>query len=133
MKQSMKKIKIPVLLIFSLFFFLSCKQSATIQPLFSATGYWRDQSTLESVGILNRPDGTSRLYILTNNDTAFAMHTYDGTYSVHGNTFRFQSFNCGDGAVIYMETKRNLSGSMSGFMVTRLYPEKERGLSFSHK
>ena len=100
---------------------LSCNREKNQPPSFSATGFWEENSLFGSIGILNRPDGTSRLYLMDQSDTAKAMRKYDGVYAVHGNTYRFQTLANREGIDICLETSRNPSGKMSGVLSTQSY------------
>lgn len=72
-----------------LFFTLYCVACKKDNPSFSAAGYWR--GTLQNVrtDILNRNDGSSRLYAhIRNSDTATAFLRYEGKYTVKDGVFR---------------------------------------------
>jgi hypothetical protein len=100
---------------------LSCHREKDQPPAFSATGFWEENSLFGSIGILNRPDGTSRLYLMDQSDTTAAMRKYDGVYSVHGNTYRFQTLANREGIDINLETSRNAAGNMTGVLSTQSY------------
>src|SRR5436190_24285063 len=100
-----KKAKTPAVVILVMSLFFSCKNNRDTAPSFFATGYWRGHLSMGSnIGIINRPDGTSRLYLSTNFDTTTALHKYDGTYTIRKDTFRFQPYSDTDGTDFYMET-----------------------------
>ena len=110
---------IPLMLWAPLLF--ACNRQKNQPPAFSATGFWEEYSLFGSIGILNRPDGTSRLYLMDRSDTSAAMRKYDGVYSVHGNTYRFQTLANREGIDICLETSRNASGKMAGVLSTQSY------------
>ena len=102
---------------------LACNRERNQPPAFSATGFWEENSLFGSIGILNRPDGTSRLYLMNQSDTSTAMRKYDGVYSVHGNSYRFQTLDNREGIDICLETSRNASGKMTGMLSTQSYKQ----------
>ena|SRR5258706_11743600 len=112
-----------VLIILSLLILDSCKKDKNISPAFSAPGYWRGNLSIDPtvvVGIVNKPNGTSRYYLLSRNlDTATAPLKYDGTYTVDKDIFhaeyRFDSTNFTDH--LSLETTRTASNSMEGVIV----------------
>jgi hypothetical protein len=114
-------IKKILLLIFWSPVFLACNREKDRPAAFSATGFWEENSAFGSIGILNRPDGTSRLYLMDQSDTSAAMRKYDGVYSVHGDTYRFQTLANREGIDICLETSRNASGKMTGVLSTQSY------------
>jgi hypothetical protein len=68
------------------------------------------------MGILNRPDGTSRFYNLTGNlDTTVAVIKYDGTYTVKDDVF-ISDYN-NSGGHFHIETSRTTSNSMTGVLL----------------
>ena len=105
----------------------SCKNDKKAMPSFSATGYWRGNASPVPIAILNRPDRTSRLYLLNNTDTASIMHKYDGSYTINQDVFRFQSYPNKDSIEFYVETRYSSSGSMSGVFLMCSSSEK-RGI-----
>ena len=123
----MKKITI---VMFVLLPFFSCKKNMNTAPSFSAEGYWTGHSSPINIGILNRRNGTSRLYLLSDSDTASVSSKYDGTYSVHGNIFCFKSDADIDSVNLYMKTTYNSSGSMSGILTIRSSVENKSSISF---
>ena len=102
---------------------LCCNSGKNQPPAFSATGFWEENSLFGSVGILNRADGTGRLYMMNESDTAKALHKYDGVYAVHGNTYRFQTLANREGIDICLESSRDASGKMSGVLSTQSYKQ----------
>jgi len=108
----------------------SCSREKNEAPAFSATGFWKENSLFGSIGILNRPDGTSRLYLMDKLDTASAIRKYDGVYSVHGNTYRFRTMANREGIDISLETSRNPSGNMTGMLSTQSFRQLVANTSF---
>ena len=84
----MKKMFITATLV-SLILFLSCKKDT---PSFSAAGFWKGNLFYYTSALLNRPDGTARMYAKIpgpgGTDTASAEFKYDGTFTVSGNIYR---------------------------------------------
>jgi hypothetical protein len=113
----MKKINATIMIIAAMSFLISCKKEKEIAPTFSATGYWVGNfGVFEVMGVLNRPDGTSRFYSLTGNlDTTRVVTRYDGTYKVKGDIFTSDYFS-GDGQ-LHLETSRTTSNSMTGVLI----------------
>ena len=107
----------------SCLFIFSCNRAKNEAPAFSATGFWKENSIFGSIGILNRPDGTSRLYLMDKADTASALRKYDGVYTVHGDTYHFRTMANREGIDISLETSRNPSGYMTGMLSTRSYKQ----------
>jgi len=86
--------------------------------VFSPEGYWTGKfGFFEDMGVLNRPDGTSRFYALStgNPDTAVAPLKFDGTYTVRGNVFHADYTDTRN--TIHLETSHTTSNSMSGVLV----------------
>jgi len=114
----MKKINATLVIIAALNFLVSCKKEKDIAPAsFSATGYWVGNfGIFDVIGILNRPDGTSRLYSLTGNlDTTRAGIKFDGTYTVRGDVFSSNYFS--EGGQIHLETSHTTFNSMTGVLI----------------
>lgn len=67
----------------------SCKKETTEQvTAFNPVGYWRGNAAQHHTAILNKSDGTSRIYFrIFGVDTAGAT-IGDGTYTVTGNSFK---------------------------------------------
>jgi hypothetical protein len=118
----MNRITIFIALIASITLF-SCNKNNDREPIpgFSAEGFWRGSlSSGTGIAVLNRDNGTSRLYILTtSSDTATAFVKHDGEYgSNHGTQGYFHSeYLTHDGASIdhfIVETTRASGSSMLG-------------------
>lgn len=85
------KVMFCLLILFSGF---ACKKETSS---FSAAGYWR--GTLQNVrtDILNREDGSSRLYAhIRSSDTSDPALKYEGKYTVTGEVFRAVYSQAGD-------------------------------------
>ena len=126
----MKKIKDIIVVTTFLLPLFSCKKNMNTAPSFSAEGYWTGHSSPINIGILNRRNGTSRLYLLSDSDTASVSSKYDGTYSVDGNVFRFKSDAHIDTVNLFMKTTYSSSGSMSGVLTIRSSSENKPAISF---
>jgi hypothetical protein len=128
--MNMKKISATLIIIPVLILLISCKKDRDIAPAFSAMGFWVGNfGVFEVMGVLNRPDGTSRFYSLTGNlDTTRAVTKYDGTYKVKGDIFTSDYFS-GDGR-LHLETSRTTSNSMTGVLILS-NPSQNIGNAFS--
>jgi hypothetical protein len=126
----MKKIKKAIVVLALITGFVSCKKNVNNNPSFSAIGYWTGNSSPIRIGILNRMDGTSRLYILTGSDTSDSRFKYEGFYTVKGDIFCFRSFPGNDGNEFFMRTIHNSSGSMSGKLKIRILPESDLNIFY---
>jgi hypothetical protein len=109
----MKKMFITATL-FSLILLLSCKKDT---PSFSATGYWKGNLFYYTSALLNRPDGTTRMYAKIpgpgSTDTASAEFKYDGTFTVSENVYRAVIFQGGPDSLI-LESTSTSAKTMSG-------------------
>jgi hypothetical protein len=120
----MKRIKTIVMIVPALLFLSSCqkdkdKNNNASLP-FSPAGYWVGTMNPGSIEILNRPDGSSRLYLLVNNhDTASTSSKFDGTYSAGSNSFYFQSSTRTDGTTVHMQTTQATPTFMSGVFILK--------------
>ena len=71
---------------------LSCTKEK-VQQNFSPVGFWRGNAYLFHTAVLNKPDGSARIYFrITGIDTANAIKA-DGFYSVSGNSFKVTGVN----------------------------------------
>jgi hypothetical protein len=116
----MKKIKTLLLIVPALFFLVSCQKDKDKNGTlpFSPIGYWTGTMNPGSIEILNRPDGSSRLYFLVNNhDTASASGKFDGLYSAGSNSFYFQSSQRTDGISVHMQTSQATTTFMTGVFI----------------
>src|SRR5678816_1485978 len=68
----------------------ACKKETVSAGNFSPFGYWKGYWYAYNTAILNRVNGTSRVYILIPNgdDTASAVYKIEGKFSVNGSVFR---------------------------------------------
>jgi len=117
-KNNMKKLNTALVIIPVLILIISCKKDNDTASVLSPEGYWTGNfGFFESMGILNRPDGTSRFYQLStgNPDTARAPLKLDGTYTVWGNVFHADYSDTRN--TVHLETSHTTSNSMSGVLV----------------
>jgi len=109
----MKKIFITATL-FSLILLLSCKKDT---PPFPAVGYWKGNIIYYVATLVNRENGTTRMYVKVPGpgatDTASAEFNYDGTFTVSGNVYRAVIAPPGSDSII-LETTSTSPGFMSG-------------------
>jgi hypothetical protein len=117
--QSCKSKSVLLAVMLAALILFSCKKDKDDAPGFSATGYWRGYFSLgsgtSSIGILNRENGTCRLYgMIGSIDTATASEKVNGTYTMTGNFYRGIFPYSPPGDTIFFETTNILSYSMSG-------------------
>lgn len=99
----------------------SCKKEVPEQS-FNPNGYWRGNAYIIHLGILNRPDGTSRLYFRTFGlDTAGAT-IGEGTYTMSGNTFK-ASYTTTGGTEMFIESLSVSDKQITGVFFTSGTPE----------
>jgi hypothetical protein len=114
----MKKLNAAFFIIPVLILIISCKKDNDTAPVLAPEGYWAGNfGFFENMGILNRPDGSSRFYTLLagNPDTARAPLKMEGTYTVRGNVFHADYSDTRN--TIRLETSHTTSNSMSGVLV----------------
>ena len=109
----MKSIKITTAIFVMVLLVSACKKEHQ-EPLasFKPDGFWRGNAAHHHMGILNRPDGTSRFYYrIYGLDTAGAT-IGNGRYSLNGNSFKAEYIMSG-GQTMYLE-----SGSLADKQIT---------------
>jgi hypothetical protein len=68
-------------------FITACKKENDT-PAFKPQGFWRGNAYLYHAAILNRPNGTSRLYfVIPGTDTSKAQTKLEGTHSMNQGKF----------------------------------------------
>ena len=109
----MKTPIVTMLALVSVFFYKKEYEDAT---QFTATGYWKGSSNASAgINILNRADGTSRVYFLAGNlDTATAVKKLDGRYTVNNDVFRSHYADSAAIDFIDVQTSHTASNSMDG-------------------
>src|SRR5688500_9094488 len=116
----MKKIFITTTL-FSLILLLSCKKDT---PSFSAVGFWKGNLFYYVSALVNREDGTTRMYAKIpgeeGTDTAAAEFKYDGTFTVIGNVYRAVIAPAGSDSIV-LETTSASPGHTSGRASNPIY------------
>ncbi len=106
----MKKVIIVVSLCLAVFFIaFRLKDDKMVKPL--PEGFWRGYWNLYNAAVLNRNDGTSRLYLLFSDDTS-AAYKYDGEW--HTGSSAFVASYPYDKERLYMEGSNNKAGIMKG-------------------
>ena len=84
-------------------------------------GNWSGFIYVYNTILINRPDGTSRLYLrVPFNDTAAAEGKYDGIYTYTGNKFFAEYSTDNDSA--YLVSTHIASGIMTGMMTLKAAP-----------
>jgi hypothetical protein len=117
---AMKKRSITISMCMAVLLTAACKKENDI-PSFSPAGYWRGNAFIYHTAILNRADGTSRLYyVIPGTDTANALLKREGTYTVAGGSFRGIYFY---NDTIFLETYAASANLMSGLLISSLTGE----------
>jgi hypothetical protein len=117
----MKKILKPffpfVMLVSGMILCFSCQKNSNPLPAFSAPGYWMGSFFAgATIAILNRPDGTGRVYLLTilGQDTATPGVKLDGTFNVKGDIFAANYIDTSGAVSINLQSSHTSSNSMDG-------------------
>ena len=120
----MKVAKISPIFIPVLPLLFSRKKDKDTMPSFSNTGYWMGYlSSGDNIGMITRPDGTCRLYVLKDNpegtEDISSLQKFEGIYRINEDVFYAdQSFKSSRGHNrLSMETSRTTSNSMTGVIV----------------
>lgn len=111
----MRRINTFAIVIPALLFFFACTKNVDVPPTFSPVGYW--EGPLFSgiiVGILNRPDGSSRVYLVQGGDTTSTFTSMEGRYSVREDIFQANYVDSAGVNYINIETARTTARSMNG-------------------
>ncbi len=107
----MKQLTFAVLVILTA---ISCKKE---KPQYSATGYWAGNVYIAHAAVLNRPDGSCKLYhSMPMGDTTKNPTTAEGHYTVKGNVYRADFYNDPvQSVLIFAELKsaKKMAGQMS--------------------
>src|SRR5580765_237805 len=117
MKRMLKKCWLFVILVPGLTLCFSCKKNSNPGPVFSAPGYWTGSFfSGATLGVLNRADGTGRVYLLTTGsaDTSAQNIKLDGTYSVQRDIFAANYIDTSGTVYINLQSSRNSSNSIDG-------------------
>jgi hypothetical protein len=114
----MKKIKNFLIVVPVLVFFISCQKEKVAPPsAFSAVGFWSGSFAGGPlvIDILNRPDGTARIYLRVTTDTALAANRFDGTFTVTGDDYRAQAHD--SNLIMKVQTLHTTTTSMEGIVL----------------
>jgi hypothetical protein len=107
----MQKFKMIASICFAVYMMTACKKET--QNKFSAIGYWRGNIYISNAALLNRPDGTCRLYHdIKLNDTADAAKG-EGTYEVTGSSYKAEIFD-GNNLVMILISETTDPDKMTG-------------------
>ena len=105
---------------------IACKKEK--ETPFSAVGLWKGNMFAYSCKLLNRPDGTARLYLLMPDyDTSKAQNKYDGVYTASNYAYTAVYFSETD--TITFETRTVLPQSISG--IANIFSQSSTGLVLS--
>lgn len=103
----------------------SCKKDKDDPPVdnssgFSAPGFWRGviagRTATLGFGVLNRANGTCRVYDLANGPDTTQVAKLDGTYTVTGDYYRAHIPGAGPGNSIFLETTSTTARIMKGII-----------------
>ena len=86
----MKTIKNFLIVTAMIVFFISCQKEKVAPPAaFSAVGFWSGSFAGGPlvIDILNRPNGTARVYLRVTTDTASSANKLDGTFTVTSDNY----------------------------------------------
>ena len=117
MKRMLSQFCMSSILISGLSLGFSCQKNSNQTPAFSAPGYWAGSFfSGATIAILNRSDGTSRVYLLTTLgvDTSSGGVKLDGTFSVQGNIFSANYIDSVGLTYINVQSERTSSNSIDG-------------------
>ena len=106
-----------LLLFFAITAMISCKKDT--DPRFSARGFWKGNVFVYVCALMNRENGTMRMYVkipgAAGTDTAHAAYMYNGRYWVDGNVYRAMC-SLGGTDSLFIESSSVSPGHMSGKM-----------------
>lgn len=119
--------QIPVLIICTLAVLMqpACTKEKEDGPKFLAPGYWRGNAFIYHTAILNRSNGTSRLYyVIQGYDTTLSLLTKEGVYSVNNGVFKAAyPYGGGTDDSIFIESTTVSPSDMSGLLISSLTGE----------
>jgi hypothetical protein len=114
----MKKIITVVCICLTMFFIaFRIKDNKVEKPL--QEGFWKGYWYIYNAALLNRKDGTSRLYLLFLNDTSSA-YKYDGKWNVNSRAFN-ASYAYGNER-LYLNGINRAAGIMKGNSIHKELP-----------
>jgi hypothetical protein len=114
----MKKMNVFLVVSVMLTLLISCqKEKVTPPSVFSAVGFWSGAfaSGPLIIDILNRPDGTTRIYLRVTTDTALAANRFDGAFTVTGDDYRAQAHD--SNLIMKVQTLHTTTTSMEGIVL----------------
>lgn len=116
----MKKGTIMIAICTTVLLITSCKkeicEKETGESKFAAAGYWRGYVLNLNSAILNREDGSSRIYLqIPGADTANAVIAWDRHFTVPGGLFKATYLKGTD--TIFVDTTTATPNSMSGALI----------------
>jgi hypothetical protein len=97
---------------------ISCKKENET-PAFKPEGFWRGNAYLYHAAILNRQNGTSRLYfVIPGTDTAKSLTKLEGTYSMNQGKFLAVFHDPAD--TLFIESTSTSATVLSGLVLSTL-------------
>jgi hypothetical protein len=93
---------------------IACKKET---PAFKPEGFWRGNAYLYHAAILNRPNGTSRLYfVIPGTDTAKAGSRLEGSHSMNKGKFTAIFYEASDTLIV--ESTSTSANVLSGLVIS---------------
>jgi len=117
MKKMPKQRWLFVILVPGLIQCFSCSKNSNPGSVFSAPGYWTGSFfSGATLAILNRADGTGRIYLLTtgSTDTSAQFVKLDGSYNVQGDIYSANFIDTSGSIYVNMESSRTTPNSIEG-------------------
>ena len=101
----------------AIFLMTQCSKNEGLE--FSPIGFWRGNAFVSHTGILNNPNGTSRIYYrIPGADTAHAQLIQDGTYTMTNGCFKAKyPYNNTD--TLFIESTSASANALSGLWSSR--------------
>lgn len=116
MKKILKRFGLFAIVVPGMSLCFSCKKDSN-PPAFSAQGFWIGSFfSGATMAVLNRPDGSGRLYLLTTlgQDTSTNSVKLDGTYSVLGDVFAANYIDTSGTTYVNVQSTHTSANSLEG-------------------
>lgn len=102
---------------------ISCKKETTTAPVVNPVGYWKGNAAHYHTAILNKADGTSRIYFkIFGTDTASAT-IGDGSYAITGNRFRASYLLKNSSVSFFIEGNTGQADILKGYLYNSSTPD----------